>query len=101
MILAGDVGGTKTNLAIFTSEGGRLHVVAEQSFLNHNYAGFEKIVKEFLGGQDSVVTQACFGIAAPIEAGRAKMPNLPWVIDGALLAQALHVDRVILLNDLE
>ena len=101
MFLAGDVGGTKTNLAIFTSEGGRLRVVAEQSFLNHNYTGFEQIVKEFLAGQDSVVTQGCFGIAAPIVAGRAKMPNLPWVIDSALLAQALHVDRVILLNDLE
>src|SRR5439155_18164212 len=101
MILAGDVGGTKTNLAIFTSEGGGLHLVAEQSFLNHNYAGFEQIAKEFLGGQDSVVTQACFGIAGPIVAGRAKMPNLPWTIDSALLAQALHVDRVTLLNDLE
>ncbi len=53
MILAGDVGGTKTNLAICTSEGGRLNVVAEQSFLNHSYAGIEEVVKEFLAGHDS------------------------------------------------
>jgi len=101
MFLAGDVGGTKTNLAIFTSEGGKLHVVAEQSFLNHSYAGFEEIVKEFLAGHDYIVTQACFGIAGPVKAGRAKMPNLPWTIDSALLGAALYIDRVFLLNDLE
>ena len=101
MILAGDVGGTKTNLAICTSEGGKLHVVAEQSFLNHSYAGFEEIVKEFLAGHDCKVTQACFGIAGPVKAGRAKMPNLPWAIDSALLSATLHIDRVLLLNDLE
>src|SRR5207253_11051627 len=61
MILAGDLGGTKSNLAIFTSEGGRLHAVAEQSFLNHSYAGIEEIVKEFLAGHDCIVTQACLG----------------------------------------
>jgi glucokinase len=101
MMLAGDVGGTKTNLAICTNEDGRLRVVAEQNFLNRSYVGIEEIVKEFLAGQDCEVTQACFGIAAPIVAGRAKMPNLPWVIDSALLTRALPVDRVILLNDLE
>ena len=101
MFLAGDVGGTKTNLAIFTSEGGKLHVVAEQSFLNHSYSGFEEIVKEFLADHDYKVTQACFGIAGPVKAGRAQMPNLPWTIDSAHLVPALHLDRVFLLNDLE
>jgi len=101
MFLAGDVGGTKTNLAIFTNEGGKLHVIAEQSFLNHSYAGLEEIVKEFLAGHECKLTQACFGVAGPVKAGRAKMPNLPWTIDSAHLAPALHLDSVFLLNDLE
>ncbi len=50
MILAGDIGGTKTNLAIFKEGSGKLEVVAEQSFISRNYPGLEEVVKEFVGG---------------------------------------------------
>jgi glucokinase len=101
MILAGDIGGTKTNLATFTNEGGELEVVAEQRFVSHDYAGLEEIIKEFIADNDSIITDACFGIACPVVDGRCETPNLPWVIDSRLLAEELRLQRVALLNDLE
>ncbi len=101
LLLAGDVGGTKTNLALFTTEGGTLVPVADAHFVNEAYAGFEAVVHEFLAGGRHLPTAACFGIAAPIVAGQAHMPNLPWVIDVAALGRSLALERVVLLNDLE
>ena len=100
MILAGDIGGTKTDLATFTNKGGKLEVVAEQRFVSHDYAGLEEIVKEFIAENDYIITDA-FGIACPVVDGRCETPNLPWVIDSRLLAEELRLERVALVNDLE
>ncbi len=97
MILAGDIGGTHTRLALFDKE----RQIIEQKFSSREYHGLEIIVKEFLQSQKSKVSRACFGVAGPVREGRCQATNLPWVIDAAHMSQELHIDVVHLLNDLE
>jgi glucokinase len=98
MILAGDIGGTHTRLALFETAGG-LKSKAEKIYLSRKYASLEEIAREFLGSES--VSRACFGIAGPIRNGRCQATNLPWVIDAATLSQHLKIPSVHLLNDLE
>jgi glucokinase len=106
MILAGDVGGTKSNLGLFEAEKdsarqGRLVRVAQKRYSSREHTGLEEIVRDFMGTTGAKVTAACFGIAGPVVENRVRTGNLPWVVDGATLARELRVDRVRLLNDLE
>jgi len=100
-LLAGDVGATKTNLALFTAERGPLRFLAEATFQNHSHHGLEEVVERFLADRGLAPEAACFGVAAPVEDGPIQMPNLGWVIDGPSLAKSLGVNRVVVLNDLE
>ena len=97
MILAGDIGGTHTRLALF--EQGRK--VVERKYPSRSYSNLEEIVREFLETEKQKVSKACFGVAGPVRNGRCKTTNLPWMIDSALLSQNLHIPSVALLNDLE
>ena len=101
LLLAGDVGATKTNLALFTTAGGVLTAVAEANFVNGGYGGLEDVVRAFLARGRSAPTAACFGVAGPVAEGRARMPNLGWLIDAASLGRLFALERVVLLNDLE
>ena len=101
MLLAGDIGGTKTRLAIFSNEAGPRAPLAEATFPSARYPSLEALSREFLAQVDLSVEQAIFGVAGPVVAGRATVTNLPWVIDEAQLQSALHLDSVRLLNDLE
>lgn len=96
MILAGDIGGTHTRLALF--EKGRM-VVEERKFNSRDYPGLEEIVREFL--QQTKVAKACFGIAGPIKDQKCKTTNLAWVVDAAQISRSLQIPFVHLLNDLE
>ncbi len=105
MILAGDVGGTKCNLALFSEKGGNLTLVFRQRFASKEFAQFERIVKEFsrqaaehLNGERIVA--AGFGIAGPVINGRVRATNLPWIVETANLIDVLSVPHVVLLNDL-
>jgi len=100
LLLAGDVGGTKTNLALYVADGRTLEPVAQETVLNHGRAGLAEIVAAFLAGRDAPEA-ACFGVAGPVADGRIHMPNLDWWIDARELSGALDVERVVLLNDLE
>jgi glucokinase len=101
MILAGDVGGTKTNLGLFEREGEGLRLVRADKFHSPDFPGLSAVVHAFLGGsQTGRIEAACFGIPGPVNGNRASTPNLAWVVDGALLAADLQVDRVVLINDL-
>jgi glucokinase len=97
VILAGDIGGTHTRLALF--EGGQKGV--ERKFLSQNYSGLEQIVREFLVLEKKQVSKASFGIAGLVEKGKCKATNLPWIVDAHLLSQNLNIPSVVLLNDLE
>ena len=101
MILAGDIGGTSTRLALFEVAGGPLRAIARERYLSRNYPGLAAIVREFTSANQRDLDAACFGIAGPVREGRVETPNLPWVIEAASLATQLRLPRVTLLNDLE
>src|SRR5262249_53812903 len=103
MLIAGDIGGTKTALAIFSSEGGPLVPLAQTKVHSADYPSLQAIVKEFLAKEKTAVDRACFAVAGPVIDGRVKTTNLPWVIEESSLAEQLNISRqsVHLLNDLE
>jgi len=99
-VLAGDIGGTKSNLAIFTAEAGLRAPLAEATFPSGNYPSLEVLVREFFSRVRIKVDRASFGVAGPVVKGHARITNLPWVMDEAKLADALGLSSVHLLNDL-
>lgn len=101
MLLAGDIGGTKTSLAVFSREGGPRAPIAKETFPSGKYPNLESLASEFLGRVNLSVERASFGVAGPVVAGRAKITNLPWVMDEGHLADELRLPGVTLLNDLE
>ncbi|MEO7217801.1 MAG: glucokinase [Gemmatimonadaceae bacterium] len=101
MILACDVGGTKTNVALFEQDGARLSLDRLVSFPSREHASLSEIVAAFLGGSRPKLHAAGFGIAGPVIGNRAETTNLPWEVDGRQLARELGLKRVSMLNDLE
>jgi glucokinase len=101
MILAGDVGGTKTNLAVFDGDGERLEPVAEKTYRSREYPSFDAIVEDFVAGNRLAVRRACFGVAGPVRRGISVTPNLAWTVDSRRLADGLRLPAVDLINDLE
>jgi glucokinase len=101
MLLAGDVGGTKTNLACFEVEGGRLKPVVADTFSSHAHASLDEIVRQFVSTHGLRVEHASFGIAGPVRRGRCEATNLAWVVDARQLASELGFETVTLMNDLE
>ncbi len=101
MILAGDVGGTKTLIALMNTEGDRLTTVEEWSFPSRDYDGLEAVIRAAIGDRTLDLSGACFGVAGPVVDGRSNATNLPWIIDSRQLAKTLKIPSVGLLNDLE
>jgi glucokinase len=101
LVLAGDIGGTKTHLALFSVEGGRLRAQTSRSFQSKRYSGLLPVLREFLADDHPAIDASCFGIAGPVVEGKVKTPNLPWIVDSSELSHALKLDSVGLLNDLE
>jgi len=119
MILAGDIGGTKTTLALFEWKTERVDAVREQTFASADYKALGEILDEFPlpppapkrddeAGETEAepepppsIEAACFGIAGPVIDNISKTTNLPWVVDGADLSKQFSIPRVRLLNDLE
>jgi len=99
VILAGDVGGTKTVLALGDERG---RVGREEVFLCEEYPSLEAILDAFLRGREAAgLSGACFGVAGPVVGTTAKITNLPWTIDARSLAGKLGGAPVTLLNDLQ
>ncbi|HEX3821392.1 MAG TPA: glucokinase [Candidatus Sulfotelmatobacter sp.] len=101
MILVGDIGGTRTRLAAFQTEGSRLECVVQKSYPSHEHDGLPEILPHFVRGQGIPVHSACFAVAGPVRDGRSKISNLTWTIDSRELATQLRLDKVGLLNDME
>jgi glucokinase len=99
MILAGDVGGTKVDLALYDFINGKLQYTRDKVFKARDYPGLEVIVREFLGADQ--VTAACFGVPGPVRNGRLRLTNLPWTLDSRELSSGLGIEHVFLINDLE
>jgi len=101
MILAGDIGGTKTNIGLFDTAQGKLSKISGKRYPSREHAGLEEIVKDFVKTTGAKVDAASFGIAGPVVDNRVRAGNLPWVVDGATIANLLGLGRVRLMNDLE
>src|ERR1700681_4157095 len=101
MILAGEIGATRTRLAAFETEGNRLQCVVEKNYVSQQHDGLPGILAHFIKTEGIPVHSACLGVAGPVRAGRSKISNLPWVIDAREVAKQLKLNSVGLLNDLE
>ncbi len=127
MILAGDIGGTKTHLALFEWKHERVDPVRIESFHSADYGSLEEMLEDFLtppsppkpldaleatdeNSPESIpaesqtspkIDAACFGIAGPVIQNHSHTTNLPWIVDGATLAKRFDIPKVRLLNDLE
>ncbi|HEV8201636.1 MAG TPA: glucokinase [Candidatus Polarisedimenticolia bacterium] len=102
MILAGDVGGTKTRLALFeTDRSGRLRGRDERTYPSREYQGLGLIVARYQREVPAPIERAAFGVAGPVKDGVCVTTNLPWVIEAKSLAALLRLPVAGLLNDLE
>ena len=101
MILAGDIGGTKTELAIFSPDTGPRKPLARSVFPSSNYPSLEAILREFLSNTDIPIERACLAVAGPVIEGHAKITNLTWVVDLSSLQSELGMSEVTLMNDLQ
>ena len=100
MILAGDVGGTKTSLALYRREAGGLLRDRMATYRSREHASLDPILRDFLGG-GAAVERACIGVAGPVEGGRCRLTNLDWEVDEASLRRILGVREAYLVNDLQ
>ena len=101
MILAGDIGGTKTVLALFDDAAGTLQLVRDATFPSPEATSLEAILTRFLASPGTPPRAACFGVPGVVIDGRCETTNLPWHLDERALAQHTRAPRVKLLNDLE
>ena len=101
MLIAGDIGGTKTDLAIYSIESGPHAPLAQAQFHSADYHSLQAMVSEFLAQVKVPVAYASFDVAGPVIDGHVKTTNLPWVMDEISLAKDLHLKSVHLMNDLE
>ena len=100
LLLAGDVGGTKTNLAVFSREAGLRAPLVEATFPSADFDDLASLVRVFLADVELPVTRACVGVAGPVVNRQARITNLPWLIDEVQLAAALGFSSFTVLNDL-
>jgi glucokinase len=101
MLLAADIGGTKTELALFDEETGPHHFIARRRFPSPDYHSLEEIILEFLAQHGASVRAMAAGIAGPVRDNRVQVTNLPWVVDAERLSQVLNGVPIKLMNDLE
>lgn len=106
IILAGDIGGTKTRLQLSRYQTNKYSVIKEQVYASADYSDFNTIVKDFIGDIDVEILSVCFGIAGPISkdvAGKtqAQVTNLPWHLSSATLSRLIKVKKVNLINDFQ
>ncbi len=100
MILTGDVGGTKVNLALFDIKKGIPSLSVERSYVSREYPDLVHLLQHFLKETQPKLTHACLGVAGPVHEGRCQITHLPWGIDVHELKPLLGTDSVLLINDL-
>ena len=104
MLLAGDVGGTKTLLGLFSLNDERPAAIEVGEFVTLEYDGLEPMVREFLGAwkvEPRTLAATCIGVAGAVTEQVARLTNVPWLVDGEAIADALGLRRSLVINDLE
>ncbi|RXK13437.1 glucokinase [Halarcobacter mediterraneus] len=99
MILVGDIGGTKTSLAIFKNN--TLKIIKQEVYQSNQYKSFEDILLDFLAQNTFKIDKACFGVAGLVIENKAKITNLSWKIKASKIQKKFRIKKVKLLNDLE
>ncbi|HUI68121.1 MAG TPA: glucokinase [Nitrospirota bacterium] len=99
LILAGDIGGTKTLLGLCQSSEDGIRLIRAQNFASKAFGALKKIIKEFISDTRRIKA-ACFGVAGPVIAGTVVTTNLPWQISETSLKRFLSIRNVSLINDL-
>lgn len=101
LILAGDVGGTKCNLALIRIDSGDFQILRCKRYKTTDHDSFMESIRNITGDSDSPVEAACFGVAGVIENGRVRGSNFAWAMDAAHIAKEMNIVKVMLINDLE
>ena len=104
MIIAGDVGGTKARIGLFTRQAGRVELVVSEQYHSNSFSSFEDLLKTFTDSHRSTIKNnlesACFGLPGPVINGRVKVTNLPWEVAQLSVSSCLGVPKTKLVNDL-
>lgn len=102
ILLAGDIGGTKTLLRLSEIADGSRCVLLEKQFDSASYSDLNQMLAEFMRGlpPDSLHA-ACFGVAGPVAGNQASITNLPWLIEAAVIGAEFHIPHVRLINDFQ
>jgi glucokinase len=101
LVLAADVGGTKTNMALFRITNNKMEVVREHTFKSAIHSSMEEIIAKFKAQGNEVFHSVSLAIAGPVYKGKAHGTNLPWDVEEESIRKAFNLEEVYLLNDLE
>jgi glucokinase len=105
LLLAGDIGGTHTRLQLWKREEATFRLIARGDYESQVYPDLAPIIKDFLarhsGKKNLQPNAACFGVAGPVQGGKAKLTNLPWLLDEAKIMLDCGISQVKLINDFE
>src|SRR5437868_947023 len=101
MILSGDIGGTHSRLALYEWEGKQLKLMRQETYSSREYANLEAVLTKFAASEQKQILGACLGVPGPVVNDTVVTSNLPWVVTGRRLSQALGLEQVYLLNDLQ
>jgi len=100
-VLAGDIGGTNTRLAVVNVSGRQPHITLKTNYPSQQYASLKAILAAFSETHRHPLQAACLGVAGPVHGQTASITNLPWQLDAGEIAAQLNLEKVSLLNDLE
>jgi glucokinase len=98
MIIGGDLGGTKTLLALAEADAGAIRIVRQKRYASADYPGFDALLGDFLADAPAIAA-ACFGVAGPTDGREAKLTYLPWQLSSAALSRHFAIPHVTLAND--
>jgi glucokinase len=100
MIFAADIGGTKSEVAIFPLTGAESGALVQKRYVNAEFSGIDSILEDFLANVDQLPQLACLAVAGMVSGDKARMTNLPWEFDCRRLEKHFGFSRVVLINDL-
>jgi len=99
--LVGDIGGTKTVLALAEIDGDAVLISSERRYPSREFASLDEVVGCFQADTGESCDRGAFAVAGPVSGDRSSITNLPWELDARTLERSLGLRVARLLNDLE
>jgi len=100
IVLAGDIGATKVNVALYKTGGKEFKLLRDQSFHSKDYSSLTEIIRQFIG-EAGLPAKLCMAVAGPVIEGKVKITNLSWQMDAGQMQKELQVKNLCFINDLE